>query len=233
MLAYHGVGLCPRSDPLHHMFVTEDELAAQMDHLERRRSVISLQDAVLGRETPRPAVALTFDDAYASFPTALEILESKAFPVTLFVPSGRLGGQNTWDEGTGCDVSLMSAAGVAEAAGRGVDVQSHGHMHVDLTAVGAAAAREDLEASVETLTELTGRPPRYLAYPWGRHDATTRGLAAGAGFLAAFAVHRPSGDLFGLERVQIERGDAQWLFALKTSGTYSRLRRTVRSARRG
>ena len=233
MLAYHGVGSCPRSDPLHRMFVTEDELAAQMDHLERRRSVISLQDAVLGRETPRPAVALTFDDAYASFPLALEILESKAFPVTLFVPTGLLGGRNTWDEGTRCDASLMSAEAVAEAAARGVDVESHGHRHVDLTAVGAGAARSDLEASVATLTELTGRAPRYLAYPWGRHDATARGLAAEAGFLAAFAVHRPSGDLFGLERVQVEGGDAQWLFALKTSGAYSRLRRAVRSVRRG
>lgn len=215
------------------MFVSQDELAAQMDHLERRRSVISLGDAVVGRETRRPAVALTFDDAYGSFPLALEVLESKAFPVTLFVPSGRLGGRNTWDEKTSCDVSLMTREAVATAAARGVDVQSHGHMHVDLTAVGPDAARADLEASVETLTEVTGSAPRYLAYPWGRHDETVRGLAAKAGFVAAFAVHRPSGDLFGLERVQVEPGDAQWLFALKTSGAYSRLRRAVRSVRRG
>ena len=233
MLVYHGVGSCPRSDPLHRMFVTQDELAAQMDHLEQRRSVISLQDAVLGRETRRPAVALTFDDAYESFSLALEVLEAKAFPVTLFVPSGRLGGRNTWDEGTSCDVALMSPAAVAAAAARGVDVHSHGHMHVDLTAVGAAAARTDLEASVEALTEITGTAPRYLAYPWGRHDAAVRAAAAAAGFDAAFAVNRPSGDLFGLERVQVEAGDAQWLFALKTSGTYARLRRAVRSVRGG
>ena len=201
MLAYHGVGVCPRGDPLHHMFVTEDELAGQMEHLERRCSVISLEDAILGRETPRPAVVLTFDDAYENFTAALEILEGKAFPVTLFVPTGHLGGANTWDPATVCDVRVMSPAAVAEVAGRGVEVQSHGHMHVDLVAVGPAGARADLEASVAALTELTGTAPRYLAYPWGRHDDSVRRAAAEAGFDAAFAVHRPSGDLFGLERV--------------------------------
>jgi peptidoglycan/xylan/chitin deacetylase (PgdA/CDA1 family) len=215
------------------MFVSEDELAGQMDHLERRCSVISLEDAILGRETPRPAVVLTFDDAYESFAAALEILEGKAFPVTLFVPTGRLGGVNTWDPGTACDVKLMSRAAVAESAGRGVDVQSHGHMHVDLVAAGPAAARTDLEASVAALKELTGTTPRYLAYPWGRHDDAVRRVAAEAGFDAAFAVHRPSGDLYGLERVQVEGGDAPWLFALKTSGRYARLRAAVRSWRRG
>jgi peptidoglycan/xylan/chitin deacetylase (PgdA/CDA1 family) len=215
------------------MFVTEDELAAQLDHLERRRSVISLEDAIRGRETPRPAVAITFDDAYESFGTALEILESKAFPVTVFAPSGRLGDVNTWDAGTDCDVRLMTGAALADLAARGVDVQSHGHMHVDLTACGPDQARADLEASIRMLTELTGTPPRYLAYPWGRHDATVRGIAAEVGFDAAFAVHAPSGDLFGLERVQVEAGDAPWRFSLKTSGAYAGLRRAVRSFRRG
>ena len=43
-------------------------------------------------------VALTFDDGYVNFETvALPILTDLALPSTVFVVSGRAGGENDWD----------------------------------------------------------------------------------------------------------------------------------------
>lgn len=211
------------------MFVTAESFDRHLDHLARRRTVVPLEAAVAGASTPRPPVALTFDDAYRSFfRIALPALERRGFPAALFVPSGRLGGTNTWDEDSSCDRTLMTSDEVAAAAARGVEIASHGHMHVDLTTGDASA---DLTASVEALTAITGTRSRFLAYPWGRHDAEARAAAEAAGFDAAFAVNVPAEDRFGLERVQIEGGDGAWLLALKTSGAYSRVRRLVRQVR--
>jgi peptidoglycan/xylan/chitin deacetylase (PgdA/CDA1 family) len=175
-------------------------------------------------------VAVTFDDAYRNFfEVALPVLERKGIPVTLFVPSGRLGGAITWDAGTSCDVALMTREEVVEAARRGVEIASHGHMHVDLTKVSLDEARADLAESVRALEEITGRRPRFLAYPWGRHDDGVRALAADAGFEAAYAVNVSSGDPFGRERIQVEARDGALLFGLKASGAYERLRRYRRT----
>ncbi|HEX2295850.1 MAG TPA: polysaccharide deacetylase family protein [Actinomycetota bacterium] len=198
------------------MFVDERGFARQMERLSRR---------VVGLGSGGRGVALTFDDAYRSFfEVALPVLERYGISSTLFVPSGRLGGDNTWDAGTSCDRSLMTPEQVTEAAFRGVGIGSHGHRHVDLTAVAPEEARADLAASIEALTALTGRRPRFLAYPWGRHDERVRALAAELGFEAAYAVERPSGDRFGRERVQVEADDGALRFALKASGAYGRLR---------
>lgn len=211
------------------MFVPASELERQMEHLARRRTVVPLETTLAPVRTPRPPVAITFDDAYRSFlETALPLIERLGLPVTLFVPSGRLGGRNSWDEGTSCDTALMAREEVAEAARRGVSIESHGHMHVDLVAAGPAAARGDLDASVAALTEITGARPRFLAYPWGRHDEAVRRVAAEAGFEAAFAVNVRADDPYGVERVQVEGGDSRAVFAAKSRGLYGRVRRLLR-----
>lgn len=189
------------------------------------------QVARLRRVVPlgQSGLSITFDDAYVSFLDAFAVLERRRLPVTLFVPSGKLGGVNDWDAGSSCDRRLMSAAQVAELARRGAEIASHGHMHLDLTAASTDEVRADLSASMEALAEMTGRRPRFLAYPWGRHDARVRALAAEAGFEAAYAVGVASGDRFGLERVQVEPRDGRLRFTLKASGTYGVLRRYRRT----
>lgn len=205
------------------MFVSEGAFVRQVERAALRGPV------PLG--SGGRGVALTFDDAYRSFyETALPVLERRRVPVTLFVPSGRLGGVNTWDAGSVCERALMTAAEVSAAAARGVEIASHGHMHVDLTAVAPEDARADLAASVEALADLTGRRPRFLAYPWGRHDERVRDIARALGFEAAYAVEVPSGDAFGRERVQVEARDGAARFALKASGIYARARRYRRTS---
>ena len=232
VLVYHGVGRCPHGDALEHMFVNPEDFRRQLDYLVQRRTVVTLERALSGASA---VVALTFDDAYQSFfQEALPALEARGLPATLFVPTGRLGESNTWDEETGCPARLMTPEEVADAARRGIEIGSHGHMHVDLTACSAPQARSDLAQSIDALRELTGSVPRFLAYPWGRHSKETRELARSLAFEAAFAVNGAAPGPFGRPRVQIDAGDGDRTFALKTSGLYETLRRSraVRLVRR-
>ena len=79
-----------------------------------------------------------------------------------------------------------------------------------------------MRSSVERLTDLLGRPPRYLAYPYGRATAAAAAEAARLGLRGAFGLDRPLGPFgdFALRRVPIVPADARPLFALKTAGRY-------------
>ena len=79
-----------------------------------------------------------------------------------------------------------------------------------------------MRASVERLTELLGRPPRYLAYPYGRSHAGGRRRGRPTRAARRLRARPPaavSGD-FAVPRVSIVPADGRALFALKTAGRY-------------
>lgn len=59
----------------------------------------------------------------------------------------------------------------------------------------------------ERLAVFLGHPPRYLAYPWGKHSATVRGAVQRAGFEAAFSINQVADGRYARERVAIRRSD--------------------------
>jgi peptidoglycan/xylan/chitin deacetylase (PgdA/CDA1 family) len=119
----------------------------------------------------------------------------------------------------------MSADELREAERQGMEIGSHGHVHLDLSRATQPEAEGDLSASVERLKEVLGRPPRYLAYPYGHYSDDARHAAA-AQFEAAFSIDKPHDGHYAFERVQITRLDGRLVFALKTSGHYPWLRRS-------
>jgi peptidoglycan/xylan/chitin deacetylase (PgdA/CDA1 family) len=196
----------------------------QMEYLARHRAVVPLQ-AILDGSVPegRPAVAITFDDGYRSVLTeAVPVLRRYGFPATAFVPTKWIGDRNRWDgfPDNAIALELMTADELLEADRAGVEIASHSHAHAKLDELSEHEARADLEASVALLREILGRPPRYLAYPYGRHGRTTARAAASARFIAAFSIGQLSTGRYGLERVTIRPTDGRFLFALKTSGRY-------------
>jgi peptidoglycan/xylan/chitin deacetylase (PgdA/CDA1 family) len=228
VIAYHAVGPCPRSVDRENLFVTEDSFARQMAYLSRRRAVIPLESIVRG-ELPAgpPAVAITFDDGFRSvLTTAAPILRRHGFPATVFVPTGWLGRRGPWYDAPGCEVEVMDESELREAERLGIELASHGHDHLDLEQATPAEAKADIAASFEALSALSGRPPRYLAYPWGRSSQAARKAAAEAGFDAAFSIDVPHSGVYAFARVGITRLDGSLVFALKTSGRYQAVRRS-------
>src|SRR5688500_18640283 len=212
VLTYHGIGDLPREAPLHNAFVPKARLAQQAEYLARRREVVSLEAAV----RDGTGVAITFDDAYASVLTdAAPLLSALGLPATVFIPTRWIGDRNRWDDADGAPTRIMSADELRELERLGFAVESHGHEHVDLASVSREEAERDIVQSMHAIEEITGRRPRYLAYPHGSSSPGARAAAAAAGLEAAFALGVGEGP-FARERVSVDPADSRATFALKT-----------------
>jgi peptidoglycan/xylan/chitin deacetylase (PgdA/CDA1 family) len=225
VIVYHAIGCIPRNAPEWNGFIRPDRFAAQMEYLAQRRTVVDL-DALLAAPDPPsgpPRVAITFDDGYRSvLEHAVPVLRDLGLPATFFVPTKWIGAANVWDPQTGVTRDLMSAEQLAGLASDGFAVESHGDGHVDYASAASDVVEDDVRTSVERLTGLLGRPPKYLAYPYGRASPAAAAEAARLGLRAAFTLERPQPVFgrFAIRRTPIFPADTGPIFALKTTGYY-------------
>lgn len=119
----------------------------------------------------RDAVAITFDDAYTNFLSdAWPRLRNLGLPVTLFVPTGFVGRENTWPALPGAGMPrlpILSWPALARLHEEGVTLGGHTRSHPDLRTLGAAAADDEIDGSFEDLRRETGTRARTFAYPYG------------------------------------------------------------------
>lgn len=228
IIAYHGLGECPASEDPYNLFVSPAAFRRQMEFLARRRRVVPLEAALSGQlPRGRPAVAITFDDGYRSVLTeAAPVLGQLGLPATVFVPTAYLGGRSEWLPPSRCPLEIMSPEELREAERSGIAVESHGHEHIAFSRASGAEAEADLRASIERLSEILDRRPRYLAYPFGPSSEEARRAAKEIGFDAAFSIDEPGDGPYARERVQITPLDGSLTFAVKTSGRYLAWRRS-------
>jgi peptidoglycan/xylan/chitin deacetylase (PgdA/CDA1 family) len=205
-----------------------------MDFLSRHRRVIPLADLLAEPQGPAsgpPTVALTFDDGLRSVLTeALPVLRRLMLPATLFVPTRWIGRANGWMAGSTCyPLPLMTEDELREVDRGGISVESHGHKHIDMSAIPDGVVRDDLRASVDIIEGVVGRRPRYLAYPFGTHSPQAEAIAAQSGFsavLTAFATGVGGTPGFAYERVDMDGHESTLRLALKTRGGYLAMRRS-------
>ncbi|HEY5171343.1 MAG TPA: polysaccharide deacetylase family protein [Acidimicrobiia bacterium] len=228
VIVYHGVGDCPPAQDPYRLFMPIEKFARQMEFLARHRRVVPLEDVVSGRVGKgRRAVAVTFDDGYCSvLDEAVPVLQRYGFPAVCFVPTRWIGDANGWDTFKPTDRALpiLSADGLVELEAAGVKVESHGHAHIPLGEVDEQDAITDVAASRRILTEVLGREPRFLAYPYGSQSPDARRAVEGCRFDCAFSIGQRDVGRFGRERVTIRPADNMALYAFKTSGRYLAVR---------
>lgn len=172
-------------------------------------SLTQLFEYVSGQSSSIPdnAVVITVDDGWRSTYTRIyPEMKRLGLPFTVFVYPTFVGMSDyalTWRQ-------------IREMADDGVDIQSHTYSHAYLTmrrhpAFGPKRYSDWLErelaGSREMIEEKTGKPVRFLAYPYGDYDAVVARRAMEAGYDAAVtansgAVGRKS-DPFRLSRVVI------------------------------
>lgn len=167
VLMYHSVDHF-REDP-HLVTVSPARFERQMAWLRARGlrgvGMGELLDArAAGRD--RGLVGLTFDDGYADFATrAVPVLLRYGFGATAFVVSGRIGAHNVWDDGP--RKPLMTDGQIRTVADAGIEIGSHGRLHVSLPGTDDTELREELEESRARLEDLIGAPVNGFAYPYG------------------------------------------------------------------
>ncbi len=211
ILCYHIVEY--PADP--RMEISRDVFRQQMRYLAMTGyTVVPLRDIYeysTGKRAtlPKNAVAITIDDGWRSaYTEVFPELKKRHFPFTLFI----------YPKIVGMTAYALTWKQVKEMAAAGADIESHSLSHPFLTKRrhGTLDAKQyadwlekELVESRRILEKETGRPVRFLAYPYGDYDHYLTASVAKAGYDAALTcdygrVSRGT-DPYRYKRVVIEK----------------------------
>jgi peptidoglycan/xylan/chitin deacetylase (PgdA/CDA1 family) len=169
----------------------------------------AVRAALDGRVPPPRGVVLTFDDGYEdNYTVAFPILKKYGWTGTFFVVTSTIGTRGH-----------MTPAQLAEMAGAGMAIESHGQHHIDFSQLPLGAARTELSRSRQIIAGWSGAPVEFFAYPAGRYTPALERLLGDLGYRGALtetpgyvtAKSRP----FALERVRVDHDDSLTTFARK------------------
>lgn len=225
ILYYHAL-----ADEAHGLAVSLSAFRSQMRLLAEHYQVVPLAELVadvLGGERaqgPRPLVAVTFDDAFASVVSlGLPVLEEYGLPATMFAVTGRLGLVPDWMDRTRAPGPTVTLAEANRWVDAGMAIESHTVTHADLTTLADAQLDQELAESREFLRARFGSGAG-LSYPWGRHGERERGAVEAAGYDYAVAIawrrHDTAQERFGLSRMPVVPDDRPSDVDLKLRGGY-------------
>lgn len=169
ILTYHGVE--PGPPPL---FIEPPDFEAHLQVLADAHAVV-LSVSALARglregTLPRRAVAITFDDGFASVVTeALPRLRRRGWPATVYCVAGFLGETNDWPTQPAAVPRrrLASAGELVELVEAGFEIGAHTLRHPPLRQLSGDALQEELVGSQRLLEELVGTRVRTFACPYG------------------------------------------------------------------
>lgn len=208
VLMYHAVGT-PMPAGLADLTVPAALLAEQLAALtEAGYALLGLSDALRAHEAGRTVAALTFDDGYADFTEqALPVLAGASASATLYVPTRDLGGTASWLPGGAAALPLLGPADLVDVAAAGIEVGSHGAVHVPMDVLPPAEAGAHLSESRRVLEDVVQQPVTSFCYPHGYHAARLRRQVAAAGYDHACAIghrlHGPSEDRMRISRLHV------------------------------
>jgi peptidoglycan/xylan/chitin deacetylase (PgdA/CDA1 family) len=241
ILCYHGVTGREERNPqdLCGLHVCQHRFAAQLDYLQRRYHVISLQEYLAARRErrrlPPYSIVLTFDDGFRNFLTvAAPHLAERAMPVTVFLITDRVraahGSGRDWSPSD--DKEYLSWADVhALKREQEIEFGSHTCSHQALTTLDVEKAeREMRESHVQIVTRLKEESPS-LAYPYGYYSNAVIERARALGYVCALTTdeggNEPHTDLFALRRTLIGDDDDEPSYAARVSGLTCWLRKSA------
>ena len=205
-------------------------------------TIAEVGDRLREGRLPVRAVAVTFDDAFASVvEEAAPRLQEHGLRATVFCVAGRIGGTNAWPTArAGAPrVDLADAAGVSRLVEQGFEIGSHGIDHAPLDTSDADEIRSEVAASRVELERLLGVQVRSFAYPYGATASAAARRHVSESYSAACTTRigrvEEGADPFALPRV-----DAYYLQSPRRfeavlagrAGGYLALRRCAASARR-
>jgi peptidoglycan/xylan/chitin deacetylase (PgdA/CDA1 family) len=163
-----------------------------------------------GRPFPPRAVAVTFDDGFASVVTvAAPILSGLGLTATVYVITGMIGCATDWTFGGRKlpSLPLLTWPQLASLNGAGIEIGAHGVSHRDLTLCPRVETAEELQIARTSLESRLGVAVHSLAYPHGAYDPGIVQAARDAGYTTAVTVDqgraRPDADPLRLPRFHV------------------------------
>ncbi len=239
ILLYHRVEEAPNKQAAKTtLFVHPDHFAWQMTVLRRLFRVMALEEFVRCLKTgtlPHRAVAITFDDGTVDFvERALPILAHWQIPVTLFVVSGKLGQTTDWLDRSFVPPAALLTADQLRSLPPFVDLGAHSRTHRRLSTLPEQELMAEVRECKSEIEQVTGKPVRWFAYPFGDVLERVATATRQAGYWAAFGAKRgwaaPNSDPFLLPRLAVPYwvGRVGFLLWLRLAPTWRARRRTLR-----
>lgn len=177
--------------------------------------------------------AITFDDGYTNFyEYAVPILEEYNCHATVFVPSGKVGRYNDWDEGVRGfqKMPIMSYQQLRELPEKIAEIGSHGISHTDLDLLQLHEVARELLESRSEIEQMIGRQVRFFSFPFGKYPFWSRSDAVqnGKGLLSSYdgactiswGRFNSRRDIYSLRRIGIWENDSFTDFLDKLEGHY-------------
>lgn len=207
ILLYHSVGGGTES-------TTTEVFREQLGAIAKTAELVSLPGILGAAPDAGIAVAITFDDGYATLrDRAAAILADFDSAATVFLNAGEIGDDarqvSRPQDGYYPHEQFLTWRDVDALMAAGWQVGSHGVRHLDLTSVDAATAKDELCASKAQIERRLGRPCDMFAYPWGRNNADLRAEIRSAGYRYGFSGDHRSvtvkSDPFALPRINVAK----------------------------
>jgi peptidoglycan/xylan/chitin deacetylase (PgdA/CDA1 family) len=185
VLVHHGVGDATReADPVG-LVVPPDKLRSQLRLFTRLGYRFRTAEDLLANSgtlpPPSGTACVTFDDGLASdLRVAAPLLEDLGIRGSFYVCPGLWGRQHASINGDAG--RLMTRDEAAELSARGMELGSHAMTHSDLRKLDDVALEAELTESKAAIEDVTGRPCRVIAYPFGLHDERVESASRRAGY---------------------------------------------------
>jgi peptidoglycan/xylan/chitin deacetylase (PgdA/CDA1 family) len=220
VLMYHSISRPEVDhDPL---CVSPERFEAQMLYLKRHNlRGVSMKELYLALNAREAAdlVGVTFDDGYVDFlDAAVPTLEKLGFSATVFVVSGMLGSENSWQHGSGPrpQLRLLGAERLREVSERGMEIGSHTVTHPRLAGLDSETLIREVEDSRQMLGELVNAPVEGFSYPYGAVDGPAVRAARKAGYVYAVATKKQvEGGLYDWPRTYVGEKDSPLRLGVK------------------
>ncbi len=185
VLVHHGVGNATEEEDPVGLVVPPDKLRSQLRLFTRLGYRFrTAEDLLADPETlppPSGTACVTFDDGLVSdLRVAAPLLEELGIRGSFYVCPGLWGRQHASINGDAG--RLMTHDEAAELSARGMELGSHAMTHSDLRKLDDATLEAELTESKGAIEDLTGRPCRVIAYPFGLHDERVESAAKRAGY---------------------------------------------------
>jgi peptidoglycan/xylan/chitin deacetylase (PgdA/CDA1 family) len=142
-------------------------------------------------EMSASGVALTFDDAYASFAgVVLPLLKEFGFTATVFPVVEKIGGVSDWGRLAGVPARpLMDWSELKDAVSEGIEVGSHGLTHRYLPELPLSELAREIKESKDRLEQALGVEVSTFCYPYGAYNETVQEMVRHAGYLQSCAMN--------------------------------------------
>jgi len=204
-----------------------ERFASQLDILIKKCNPV-FANIIKKLKNGQNYVAVTFDDGFQCVvENALPELNIREIPVTLFIPTGFLGKNLSWDKNTTqkySDKLIISAEQLKNLNSNLITIGSHSVTHSNLTLLSEENIKKELVESKNRLEIILNKEITLLAFPYGEYNKNVLDISKKTGYKRVFSTLPTSPfyriNAFLLGRINVSPDDWFIEFRLKLLGAY-------------